>query len=349
MAQQTYTPLTTPYEVDSIPFPSSGSFADQCLHLLRYAILAPSVRNTQPWKFRLTDEGIAVFADYTRRLPVADPDNRELLMSVGAAITNLRIAAEHFGFATEVEYNTGSDSELPVAFVKLGPRGVSRASTSRAESLFPMIAKRHTNRRTFLMARVPEAILGRLTAAGQQQDVGVLFSTDPTKNAQVALLVAEAERRLQENPEYRKEFSEWLRPNSARMTDGMPGAAIGIGDVPSALAPWATKVLNLGPLYAQRDKRLCIEAPALCVLYSEEAAQLWISVGEKLQLLLLTIVREGLQYSFFTMPIELHDTRTALRELFALHAWPQLLLRIGYSFEQPVPTPRRPVEECVIS
>lgn len=148
MAQPTYNPLATPYEVDSISFPRSGSFADQCLHLLRYAIPAPSVRNTQPWKFRLTDAGIAVFADYTRRLHVADPDNRELLMSVGAAITNLRVAAPHFSFAAEVEYNTGSARELPVAFVKLEQREVSRASTAYLDSLFPMITKRHTNRCT---------------------------------------------------------------------------------------------------------------------------------------------------------------------------------------------------------
>jgi len=70
-----------------------GPADEQAAFLLRYAILAPSTHNTQPWKFALVPGGIEVFADYSRRMPVVDPQ-QELLMSVGAAIFTLRVAAE---------------------------------------------------------------------------------------------------------------------------------------------------------------------------------------------------------------------------------------------------------------
>lgn len=349
LAQRTYDPLTTPYAVDDIPFPETGTMKDQLLHLVRYAILAPSSHNTQPWKFRLTENGIAVYADYTRRLPVVDPDNRELLMSVGAAIMNLRIAALHFGFEVRVEYNVSGDSEMPIAFVHLERTGALKPEGWQLEKLFPVITKRHTNRHPFLMARVPEAVLGRLSEAADGKEVVAVFSTDPNKNAEVAHLVAEAERILQASPEYRKELGEWMRPNNTQKPDGMPGAAFGIGNLSSALAPWATKTLDLSGVRARHDERLCMEAPALGVLCSEDSVPAWLEVGEVLQRVLLTIIREGLQYSFFNMPIELPNARLQLRQLLHLSTWPQLLLRIGYSVEQPAATPRRPVEDCMLS
>ncbi len=348
MARGVYDPLTTPYEIDRVPFPEAGTVIDQMLHLVRYAILAPSSHNTQPWKFRLTENGIAVFADYARRLPVVDPDNRELLMSVGAAIMNLRIAAVHFGFDVRVEHNLSGDSEMPVAFVHLDRSGLAQSGNRESEKLFPVITKRHTNRLPFLMARVPEAVLGRLSEGSEGKEVDLIFSTEATKNAQVAHLVAEAEKILQARPEYRKELGEWMRPNNTQKPDGMTGAAFGIGDLPSALAPWATKTLDLGGLRARHDERLCMEAPALGVLCAEDSVSAWLEVGEVLQRVLLTIIREGLQYSFFNMPIELPEARVSLRKILGIRMWPQLLLRIGYSLEQPAPTPRRPAEECIV-
>ena len=73
--------------------------------LLRYATLAASSHNTQPWRFELDGDRIRVFADTSRQLRVADPDRRELFLSVGCAVENLVVAAEHYGYATTVTYD----------------------------------------------------------------------------------------------------------------------------------------------------------------------------------------------------------------------------------------------------
>ena len=108
-------PRRTPWHIDDSEFYELESFDEQMRFLLNYAVLAPSGHNTQPWNFRITPDGVEVLADYTQRLPLIDPQNRELLMSVGAAITNFRVAAAHFGFNTAVIYDCLAEEWFPVA------------------------------------------------------------------------------------------------------------------------------------------------------------------------------------------------------------------------------------------
>jgi hypothetical protein len=346
--QQEYDPFKTPYEVDEQVFPLYDTVREQFLFLLRYAILAPSSHNTQPWKFRLGDEGIAVYADYGRRLPVADPGNRELLMSVGAAILNLRVAAAHFGFECLVEYNQSGDSERPLAIVRLSrPQSVSPADSKLAQ-LFPAITKRHTNRNPFLMARVPEQVMTTLNELARSGTASLFISRDGVLNQQVAGLVAEADRIQQADSSFRKELAEWIRPNYTRKPDGLTGASLGINDLVSVVSPWAMKTFDLGKFRAAKDKNLCLEAPGLIVICSEDSFLQWVEVGELLERILLALTKNSVQFSFFNMPIEVPDLRTQLRSLVKISSWPQLLLRIGYCLTEQSPSPRRPLEEVIL-
>jgi hypothetical protein len=89
------------WQISPREFPRGGSFVEQASALVRYASLAPSGRNTQPWLFRLGDGFVDVLADRMRRLPVVDPTDRALTISVGAAIETLRIAAQYFRYRAE--------------------------------------------------------------------------------------------------------------------------------------------------------------------------------------------------------------------------------------------------------
>jgi hypothetical protein len=344
-----YDPFTTPYALDEGTFPRYESIRDQIFFLLGYAILAPSSHNTQPWKFLVTDDGIAVYADYSRRLPVADPGNRELIMSVGAAIMNLRVAAAHFGFSCIVEHNRSGDSEGPLAFLRLSPQEELSAPERKLDRLFAAITRRHTNRHPFLMARVPDQVIATLDEFSGSSPASVFISRDGAFNQRVADLIASADVVQLADPSFRKELAEWMRPNHTRRPDGMTGASFGVNDLVSLVGPWATKTFDLGRLRAARDKNLCLEAPALIVLSSEDELLQWLEVGQLLERILLTLTRNAVQTSFFNMLIELPDTRVALRQMLGIQSWPQLLLRIGYSLEEPALSPRRAVEECMVS
>jgi len=347
--RQFYDPCKTPYEVDEQAFPAYDGIREQFLFLLRYALLAPSSHNTQPWKFRLLEGGIAVYADYGRRLPVKDPGNRELLISVGAAVMNLRIAASRFGFTSRVDHNQGGDSLSPAAFVHLSrPDSLPPADRKRAQ-LFPAIVRRHTNRHPFLMARIPEQVVTAIQELTVSGTAAMTISRDGVFNQKVADLVARADIAQQADASYRRETAEWVRPNFTRKMDGVTGANLGLNDLVSMINPWATRNFDLGRLRAARDKNLCLEAPGLIVIHSEDSFQHWLDVGELLQRVLLTLTRNTVQVSFFNMLTEVPDLRTELRSIIKISSWPQLILRMGYCLTEPACSSRRPLEEVLMS
>jgi len=75
--------------------------------LIQTAIKAPSGHNTQPWKFRVEENAIIIYPYNERTLPVVDADNHALFISLGCALENLVIAAQHFGFKTNTTCYTG--------------------------------------------------------------------------------------------------------------------------------------------------------------------------------------------------------------------------------------------------
>jgi len=95
------------WQVSADDFPAEGSSEEKLWFVVRYAILAPSSHNTQPWRFRIHGNVVEVHADFTRALPVVDPENRELIMSCGAAVFHLRAAIRYL--AVEACHNSCFD------------------------------------------------------------------------------------------------------------------------------------------------------------------------------------------------------------------------------------------------
>ena len=85
-------------------FPKEAAMSAHMREMVRYATLAANAHNTQPWKFVIKDKLIEIHPDYTRRLPVVDPQDRELWISLGCALENLLLAGRAAGYAAEVHY-----------------------------------------------------------------------------------------------------------------------------------------------------------------------------------------------------------------------------------------------------
>ena len=294
--------------------------------LLRYAILAPSGHNTQPWLFRIAEDGVEVYADYSRRLPVADPGDRELLMSVGAAITNLRVAAAHFGLETLVLYQPVCDDALPLAMVSLRETCVPDERLAR---LFPAIRLRHTNRGRFMQRPVDIKTLTELFDLMSEfpQSIRLVLPQDKRRAAR---LVAQGDRQQWSRVELRAELAEWLRGH---------GAADGLLAPP--LAPWVVRNFDMGPSRARHDREQAEAAAALLALTAPDDRLSMVQAGEVLERVLLTITLCGLQYSFFNMAIAVDDLRRRLWDLLGSRHPPQALLRIGHARRLHRGTPRR--------
>lgn len=334
-----------PWIIDESEFYEQGSRRGEMEFLLRYAVLAPSGHNTQPWRFAIVEDGIEIYADYTRRLAHVDPDHRELLMSVGAAIMNLRVAAAHFGFEATVIYELDSRQTRPVALVTLRESCDTDASLRR---LFPAIVRRRTNRHEFDGEPLPlEALSSLCDVADEHPDyIQFLF---PRDKATIARLVAEGDRMLMENRAVREELADWVRPARTSANDGICADAFGIPDILSPAAASLIRRADLGGMQARRDSLLVESSPLLAVITSEDDQVSLLKAGQVLERLLLTATLDHLQYSFMNQPVQVAALRGALASLVYAAGPPQVMIRFGNGQPIAEPMPRRNVQDVMES
>ena len=153
-------------------FPINSSPEEKLTFLLNYAILAPSSHNSQPWLFNVSESKIQVFADKSRWLKVADADRREQYISLGCALENLIIAAEHFGYNCSVSYFPGPNDL--VATVSL----LANSSSPSDSRLFYAITSRQTNRNPYEPQTISKADLETIKSLCSDPDVGIFITDD---------------------------------------------------------------------------------------------------------------------------------------------------------------------------
>lgn len=337
-----YNPRVSPWLIDESEFYEIDDPHEQKEFLLRYAVLAPSGHNSQPWSFRVTEEGIEVFADYARRLPVSDPNDRELLISIGAAIANLRVAAAHFGFESTVLYAPEFDRSLPLALVSL--RETCNPDPSLCH-LFSAITRRRTSHASFEPREIDAETLERICDVVESSEM--LRFVVPHDAPHVAELVELGDRALLADERWRKELAEWVRPNESGAVDGICGDAFGIPGPLAAFAPYLIATIDAGPARGRTDRQLAENAAGLIAVTSDDDRTSVLRAGETLERLLLTLTSLGVQYAFLNQPIEVPQLRGELWRILRTPQRPQLLLRIGYARPASRPMPRRPVTAVV--
>jgi hypothetical protein len=305
---------------------------------IEVATRAPSMHNSQPWRFRVGPDEVEVYADPARRLAVADPAGRSLRLACGAAVFNLRLAVAMLGRSPETLLVP--DHRVPdlLARVRLGQ---PRTPTPEERELSEAIPRRHSNRLPFLDVPVPLEHRARLRAAAQRDSAWLDFLLGPAAVATVAELVRSADRTLNRNPEYRAELAAWTRYDGEYCTDGVPEVAGGPAPQPYDLFPRR----NFGSRVASsRDYET---EPAIGVLGSlSDSPADQLAAGQAMQRVLLTATSLGLVASMISQPIEVAEVREQLRIGLGRYGPPQIMLRLGYG----TPTtsaPRRPVSDVI--
>ena len=334
------------WNIDANAFPASASATDKARFAVRYAILAPSSHNTQPWQFIINGDELLVCADRTRSLANIDPFDRELIISCGAALLNLRVALAHFRVPVEITtFPQSSDPDI-VARIAFPTSG---SMLKDLAELFNAITKRTTNRRPFSSEDVPAAIMERLKTAAKSEGVDVAFAQDLVQLERLATLIAEADRRQFDDPRFRRELASWIHPS--RSTDGMPAASQGLRALTDAATPiiaLAIRTFDLGNGVAATHEKLARGSPLLVVLSTPmDNNEGWLSAGLGLQRMLLVATQEGYSTSYLNQPIEVPDLRGRLASEWSIAGSPQLLLRIGRGYSV-AHSPRRPIADVLV-
>ena len=305
--------------------------------VLRAAVLAPSSHNTQPWIFAVEPGVIQVRADRTRALPVNDPDDRELVMSCGAALFNLRVAAWHAGAAPTVSILPDACDPDLLATVHLHGGGQPFADVDRLHSAIEL---RRTHRDGFVDRALPTGLSDELRARAHAEGAWLAL-LDEDERDRLADLVAEGDRMQWANRHWRRELAAWLHPR--RTGDGL-------------VTPWlsaplthaAVATLDTGMPTAARDRERTEQAPAIAVLDTHgDRPRDWLIAGMALEHVLLHAASRGLQAAFLNQPIQQPELRIHVAALLDRPCFPQAILQLGHPAHPAKPTPRRPLADVV--
>ncbi len=331
---------------DKPPFPVDGSAGEQLRFLLGYAILAPSSHNSQPWLFRLREDGVELYADRRRALPVVDPRDRELTMSCGAALDHLAVAARYFGRAPVIDLlPDGTEADLLSRF-RLGD-AVTPDEEDRA--LFEAIPQRRTTRHAFERRPLPQPLQARCRELAQAQGADLTLAADHATKSEIADLVAEGDRTQFADPGFRRELASWVHSRRSESRDGMSGEAFGMPDVLSPVGALVIRTFDLGNGVAAGDaEKIMAGSPLLAVLSTpEDGVADWLRAGRALSRVLLRLAADGATAAYLNQPLETPRLRPLLQDVMGTDHVPQLLLRLGYGPKTKASV-RRPLREVLV-
>ncbi len=306
---------------------------------LEAAVCAPSVHNSQPWRFRVHRGAIDVLVDRSRQLPVIDPGGRELLISVGAAVLNLRVAVLGHGRLPVLHVFPDRRSPDLVARVTLGPVTVPDPTV---RALLAAIPRRHTNRRPFTAASVPGPVIDELVAAAAVEGA-TLAMTDPIGRDAILGLAATAEDWQRAESGYRDELAAWTLPPYGR-PDGVPAQAFGPRDRHESV-PLRDFGLTQPDLH-RREATFEAHPMVVVLRTAGDGPRDWVRAGQAMERVLLTATVRGVATTPMTQALEVPEIRRLLTDP-ARHRYPQLILRLGYG-RPACASPRRPLADVLV-
>lgn len=302
--------------------------------------LAPSVHNTQPWRFVLTAGGIEVHADNNRRLCRIDPEGRELVISCGAAILNMRVASAAIGRVMRVETLPDAAEPSHLATLTFGARTGIRLADAK---LAAAIEQRHAHRRSFGAGGVPGSIVAVLSEQAAREGAR-LVRLDERQQRGIARLTRVAEVTLSADPQYRREMRSWTTSRSMP-SEGVPVTAFGTRAAGSSDGP-PMRDFAISMPWLERAAEHYPSEEWFVIVTDEDDTLDWITAGQAVERVLLTATAAGLGASFMTQALEVAPIRTQLARYLGVVGAPQVIIRVGRA----TPTraaARRPLDQVV--
>lgn len=294
--------------------------------------MAPSVFNTQPWRWRVLPEWLELYADRSRQMGRVDPEGRLLTISCGAALHHARVALAAEGWEAAVVRFPDPEEPDHLARVSLGRQvGVAPAAMRR----FQAAQIRHTDRRTLVDVPVPDEVLAEIRSAveAEQNHLHVLHGDQVND---LAVAAGRADVLEAADPDLRAELAYWIGGRREEGT-GIPDTVI-----PSGAPPTGVPMRDLGRTGTLPPGEGSDRAAIYAVIFgAEDTPPAWLRAGEALSAAWLTATMHGVSLLPFSAPMEVPATRIVLRRLLAGLGHPYLVLRLGL-VDPTEPAPPRP-------
>lgn len=311
-------------------------------YVVTAAVWAPSVHNSQPWRFGACGQEISLYADTGRQLMVADPYGREMMISCGAALLNARLALRSLGYLPETRVVPDPGQPSLVARVTWRER---MAPTEYEQRLFSQVPHRRTHRGGFDPLPLSADLLAALTTGAERYGATLCLIADQGARAALGAAVETAERAQRLSSEHVQELARWVIPPGSARWDGVPPTSYPASE--ERTFPhfpgrdfahgrgWGLPRLSPGPV-ARAAGVVCLLATT-----GDRPAD-WVNAGQALQRVLLTGAACGVAAALHSQPLELPWLREVIRTRFSNGAYPQMVLRLGTVIQTSVSVRRPP-------
>jgi nitroreductase len=320
------------------------------------ATRAPSIHNTQPWRFAAGPDRLDVYLDTERALPVLDPTARQQIISCGSAVEFAVVALTAAGYDGEVDLLTDDGDPDHLATITITGRG---EATEEDRALAAAIDRRHTVRAAFQPRAVPAELVDRLQREAAVHDTWFKPITRSEEEVATVFLISRAEEMERSDPAYLAELQSWMRTDPAAV-DGVPVEAVPSEDPHTRPSNWLIRDFVAGERDAPESPFLAasdpdapppdVERPTVVLMGTEgDDRYAWLLSGRALGRVLLYATVAGVAASPLTQALDWPATRTRMQSQLSLVGHPQMLLRMGYAPEAAgaAVSGRRPVADVL--
>jgi nitroreductase len=315
--------------------------ADQVDYLIATAARAPSVHNTQPWRFRVTADALELYADPARRLR-ADRQGREMVISCGAALFGLRLGVRSLGFMPHVEILPTPALRGPLARISLGaPRPIDPSE----RQLLAAVQHRHTHRGPFSAEPLPAGLLASLLHDASAEGATLALLDRGRSYERLVDIINTAGRRQDLDPGMRADIQDWTRSPGSSARDGVPATAFSPAS-DRHRGRLSQRDFDLGRKFGQLDPDGPAPAATAVLLTPGDNVGDWLCAGQALQRVLAHAATQWVFASLHTQPLESAMIRDLISDQLMLSGAPQMILQLGPAHSTPV-TARRPPADLI--
>jgi hypothetical protein len=310
-------------------------------YLIATAARAPSVHNTQPWRFKATGEAIELYTDLRRKLHV-DPVGREMLISCGAALFGLRLAVRSLGYLPAVALFPDPANLRLLARLTFGAEA---PATTDERVMLEALPHRHTHRGPFDPGPLPGGLVARLQHDAVAEGATFAIIQPGLAYQRLADIVGAAARNLDLDPVARAEARRWSRAVGSPSRDGVPAQAFpaGTGRTRGRLRQ---RDFDLGRGLGKLAGEGAPPGVTAVLVTPGDGRADWLRAGQALHRLLVHAAAHWVFASLYTQPLESSQIRALIRDRLVLPGAPQVLLQLGIS-RHTAATARRPPAELM--
>lgn len=315
---------------------------DDLSSLIQWAVLAPSSHNTQPWSFFVENNSIRIAPNLERKLAVSDPTLREMYISLGAAICNLKVATNYFGLRTEEQLMQDSKVGTAQKVIRFKP---GHTRTPEDITLFKAMTQRVSNRSPHNLEReIPEEMRTAIANLAGEPGFDMELVEDKKRLSQIARLVNIGQRKVLSDSKFTAELSCWVKHNQTDSPLGMPAFGFGMSGIGAQMFVRGIKAggsFVAGKRAREEEKLMKNKTSGVGVISTEkDTPEYWMKTGEKFQKIALLAQSLGLSANVLAVLVETGNLHYDLQNVIGTSYRPQVMFRLGFPTQEIPHAPR---------